>query len=217
MATHIGAIQRRLPPAQRLIVRSIPRPLAHHLSTAPQHDEAPPSSPPSTDPKLLSRIYNANRALYRKSVSQLRKTYAAEIAAQRSRDAAIAAAAESKRKRQVLERRRLKAIRSAENAMAQLQRAERRRIEWEKELEVTQQLRDKKKELFQKARQRVVDQLEAEAHLWLTNEQEVERALGNPRASQILWARRGGIIGAPGGVVSLSLMYCWCLVFIFAF
>jgi hypothetical protein len=101
--------------------------------------------------------------------------------------------------------------------MAQLQRAERRRIEWEKELEVTQQLRDKKKELFQKARQRVVDQLEAEAHLWLTNEQEVERALGNPRASQILWARRGGIIGAPGGVVSLSSMYCLCLVFIFAF
>ena len=75
-------------------------------------------------------------------------------------------------------------------------------MQWEQELEMTQRLRDRKKDIMKKARQRVVDLLEEECHLWLTNEEEVERALGNELAGQILWARRGGMIGAPSGVVS---------------
>lgn len=158
------------------------------------------------DPKLLAQIYNANKSLYKKSVSHLRKTYAAEIAAQNARDAEIAAAADAKKKREVLERRRLKAIRSAENAMKQQRKREERLAQWNKELEMTQRLREKKKELYMMARQRVVDQLEAEAHLWLTNEEEVEKALGNPVAGQILWVKPGSIIGAPSGAVSLLLL-----------
>ena len=91
--------------------------------------------------------------------------------------------------------------------MRQVQKAQERHAEWTKELEMTQQLRERKKGLYQKARQRVVDQLEQEAHLWLTNEKEVEKALGNPMASQILWVRAGGMIGAPGGTVSFIDLY----------
>ncbi|KAL7513664.1 hypothetical protein ACHAWX_000781 [Stephanocyclus meneghinianus] len=218
-ATHIGAVRRRLPkalhhtlPTMNLLSRtsSLGGNLAsfyptasrlagaHLMSSAPSEQPAqePPQQP---DARLLSQIYNQNRALYKKSVSHLRKTYFAEIQTQRERDAALAAAADAKKKREVLERRRLKAVRVANNAMRQIQKAEERRIQWEKELEITQKLRDKKKALYQKARQRIVDQLEAECHLWLTTEEEVETALGNPNASQILWARRGGIIGAPSG------------------
>eukprot|EP00804_Cyclotella_cryptica_P009890 CCRYP_014176-RA/>CCRYP_014176-RA protein AED:0.33 eAED:0.33 QI:47/1/1/1/1/1/2/191/664 len=219
-ATQIGAVQRRLhkalhhplPTMSRLSrTSSLGGPLALFYPTASQHlggahlmssapsEQPTEEQPPQPDARLLSQIYNQNRALYKKSVSHLRKTYFAEIQSQRERDAAVAAAADAKKKREVLERRRLKAVRAADNAMRQIRKAEERRIEWEKELEVTQKLRDRKKALYQKARQRIVDQLEAECHLWLTTEEEVERALGNPTASQILWARPGGIIGAPSG------------------
>lgn len=98
--------------------------------------------------------------------------------------------------------------------MAQIQKAQERKIEWEKELEMTQRLRDKKKELYARARQRMVDELEAEAELWLTNEEEVEKALGNPIAGQRLWVRPGSIIGAPSGAVSLCVcLFCIVLIY----
>lgn len=95
--------------------------------------------------------------------------------------------------------------------MEQQRKREERLVEWNKELEMTQRLREKKKELYTKARQRVVDQLEKEAHLWLTNEEEVEKALGNPVAGQILWVKPGSIIGAPSGAVSVFLGLFLCL------
>ena len=216
MATHISKVRRHLP----LTIHHRPsllRPpsllLTQSLSTAPQSDQSTnvenePSSP-SLDPKLLSQIYNTNRSLYKKSVSNLRKSYAAEISAQTARNAALASEAEARQKRSVLERRRLKAIKAARNARLQLEKADERRIQWERELEMTQTLRDKKKEVMNLARQRVVDLLEEECHLWLTNEMEVEMALGNEDAGQILWGRRGGMIGAPSGVVSM-IFVCVC-------
>jgi len=129
----------------------------------------------------------------------LRKQYYAEIEQQRKREARRKQIEEAKLKRAALERKRLKAIKSANNAQRQLDKQTARRIEWEAELAQTQKERDAKKELYKIARQKIVDELEAEAHLWLTSREEVEKALGNPIASQILWTRAGGLIGAPSG------------------
>lgn len=151
------------------------------------------------NPSVLSNIFNQQRAQYNRAVSALRKQYFAEIQEQRERERRRKDIEEAKIRRAALERRRLKAIRSAENAQKQLQKQERRRLEWERELEATQRDRDAKKELYSKARQKIVDELEAECHLWLTTPEEVEKALGNPTAAQILWSRPGGMIGAPSG------------------
>jgi len=132
-------------------------------------------------------------------VSSLRKKYFAEIQQQRERESRIRALEEEKIKRAALERRRIKAMRSAANAQREVEKREARRKEWEKELEIVQQERDAKKELYRRAKQKIVHELESEAHLWLTSPEEVEKALGNPTASQILWARPGGMIGAPSG------------------
>jgi len=154
---------------------------------------------PELNPSVLANIYNHQRAHYKRAVSSLRKQYFAELTARRERDRRIKAAEEAKLRRETLERRRLKAMRSAENARRQLEKQEARRIEWEADLALTQRERDAKKELYKKARQKIVDELEAECHLWLTTPAEVERALGNPHASQVLWSRPGGMIGAPSG------------------
>ena len=151
------------------------------------------------NPSVLSNIYNQQRAQYNRAVSALRKQYFTELEHQRQREARRKAIEDAKLKRAALERKRLKAIRSATNAQRQIDKANARRIEWEAELAQTQRERDAKKALYKKARQKIVDQLEAEAHLWLTTPEEVERALGNPTASQILWTRAGGMIGAPSG------------------
>lgn len=93
----------------------------------------------------------------------------------------------------------MKAMRVAANAQREIEKREARRLEWEKELEITQKEREAKKALYRRAKQKIVDELESEAHLWLTTPEEVEKALGNPTASQKLWARAGGMIGAPSG------------------
>lgn len=170
------------------------------MSTAPNVDEdSSQQQQPQLDKKLLATIYNQQRKIYNKSVSSLRKQYFQEIQQQRERESRLKAIEEAKLKRAALERRRLKAMRVAANAQREMEKREARRVEWEKELEITQQERDAKKALYRRAKQKIVNDLESEAHLWLTTPEEVERALGNPTASQILWARPGGMIGAPSG------------------
>ena len=171
-------------------------------SNAPQPtagDDGPEESSPDLNPSVLANIYNQQRAHYNRAVSALRKRYFAELEEQRERERVRKAKEEARLKREALERRRLKAMQSAENARRQVQKRERRRTEWERELGATQRERDAKAELYRKARQKVVDELEAECHLWLTTPEEVEKAIGNPTAAQVLWARPGGMIGAPSG------------------
>ncbi|KAL7459259.1 hypothetical protein ACHAWC_011726 [Mediolabrus comicus] len=228
MAMHlVGAAQRRLPhhlrqataspscssssSASSRIIQSaigaqhiISGITTHHrvMSTAPDtaDDEAPQQQQQQQlDKKLLATIYNHNRKWYKKAVSSLRKQYYQEIQQQRERESRLRALEEEKIKRAALERRRLKAMRVAANAQKQIEKREARRVEWEKELEITQRERDAKKALYRRAKQKIVDELESEAHLWLTTPDEVEKALGNPTASQILWTRPGGMIGAPSG------------------
>lgn len=151
-------------------------------------------------PSILANIYNHRRAHYNREVSALRKQYFAEIAQQRERDRRRREREEAVLRRETLERRHAKALRTVENARRQIAKADARRREWEAELTNTQRERDAKKARYRAARQKIVDQLEAECHLWLTTPAEVERALGNPAASQRLWARPGGMVGAPSGL-----------------
>lgn len=178
---------------------------APHQQQADENDEKDSNhgtSDNDTDvvnPSVLANIFNQQRAQYNRAVSALRKQYFAEIEEQREQERRRKDIEEAKLRRAALERKRLKAMRSAENAQKQLQKQEMRRLEWEKELRATQHERNAKKELYSKARQKIVEELEAECHMWLTTPEEVERALGNPTAAQTLWSRPGGMIGAPSG------------------
>jgi len=151
------------------------------------------------DPKLLANVYNIRRASYKRAVTALRKKYATDIRVRREAEERRSAVEAAKKKREVLKRRRKRAERSALNAARRKEEIAARKVEWDAELALTQIERDAKKDLYRRARQRIVDELEAEAHLWLTTPEEVEAALGNPRAGQQLWARPGGLIGAPPG------------------
>lgn len=162
-------------------------------------DENGGSSDPALNPSAMGNIYNKQRAHYNRAVSALRKQYFTELENERRIEARRKKSAEAKHKRETLERRRLKAMRTAANAQRQIEKREDRMREWGEELAITQKERDAKKEIYQQARQRIVDELEAECHLWLTTPEEVEDALGSLSAPQKLWTRAGGMVGAPSG------------------
>jgi hypothetical protein len=147
--------------------------------------------------KLASRDYNNRRAAYKRQVSMLRREYADEIVKQRAADAVEEENRRQKLTRQRLERQRRKNVKSALNALQEEELRKQREREFNEHLELQQRLRDAKNERYTAARQLVIDELEAEAHLWLTTPEEVEAAFSNPEAEQLLWARPGGIMGSP--------------------
>ena len=147
--------------------------------------------------KLLARDFNNRRAAYKRQVSVLRREYADEIVKQRAADEAEEENRRQKLTRQRLERQRRKNMKSALNALREEELREQREREFNDHLEVQQRLRDAKNERFTAARQMVVDELEKEAPLWLTTPEEVEAAFSDPVKEQLLWARPGGILGAP--------------------
>lgn len=146
--------------------------------------------------KLAAREYNERNASYKRQVSLLRSSYAGEVAQQRAADKAEQEALERELTRRRLERQRQKNIRSAQNALRQQELCEQREKEFNEHLGLMQQQRDAKHERFSAARQFVIDELEEEAPLWLTSPEEVE-ARFTPEATQLLWARPGGVLGAP--------------------
>lgn len=140
--------------------------------------------------------FHNRRVAYKKQVSILRKEYASEVALQRAADQAEAAALEKARLRHRLETRRLKNIAAANASLKQLEIRRQREIAYTEELRVTQVNRDARNERFRKARQMVVNELEAEAPLWLTNHDEVEAAF-TKGTEQELWAFPNSVMGAP--------------------
>jgi len=161
-------------------------------------DEDTAPLPPfvKADARRAAQQYNNRRAAYKDAVSELRKQYAAEIARQRKSDEEAEAKKRAALTRQRLERQRAKNIRSARNAARAEEKRLARAAEFEEELRVAQINRDARRARFAKARQLVVDELEAEAPLWLTTPEEVEAAL-DKEGEQRLWARPGGVVGAP--------------------
>ena len=147
--------------------------------------------------KLLARDYNNRRAAYKRQVTVLRREYADEIVKQRAADEAEEENRRQKLTRQRLERQRRKNVKSALSALREEELRKQREREFNEHLEVQQRLRDAKNERYTAARQMVVDELEAEAPLWLTTPEEVESAFSDPAKEQLLWARPGGVLGAP--------------------
>ena len=146
--------------------------------------------------KLAARDFNNRRAAYQRQVSELRRQYAEEVAKQRAADQAEREAKQREATRQRLERQRLKNIRSAQNAMRQEEQRQERAREFQKHLENMQRKREATNLKYARARQLVIDELEKEAPLWLTTHEEVENAFTH-EAEQLLWARPGGVLGAP--------------------
>lgn len=146
--------------------------------------------------KEIANEYNRRRAAYDKQVTSLRKEYASEVALQRAQNQAETDAKRQQDERSKLERQRLKNVKSAQSAVRQKQLREQRHLEFQEELKIAQIDRDAKNARFTMARQMVIDELEKEAHFWLTTLEEVEAAF-TPASEQELWARPNGIIGAP--------------------
>lgn len=146
--------------------------------------------------KLAARDFNNRRASYKRQVTALRREYAEQVAKQRAADAAEEAERRQKLTRQRLERQRLKNLKSAANALREKEMKEQREREFNEHLEDQQLIREAKHGRYTAARQLVIDELEKEAPLWLTTRDEVEAAF-TPQSEQLLWARPGGILGAP--------------------
>jgi len=147
------------------------------------------------DKIAAARDYNSRRKAYRRQVSLLRKQYAIEIAKQKAEEEAKREAEMKLARRRLLERRRQKNIRSAQSAVREHEKRLALENEFKEYLRVKQEERDERKSRFIKARQMVIDELEAEAHLWLTTPAEVEAAFTH-EAEQFLWVRPTGVLGA---------------------
>jgi hypothetical protein len=145
--------------------------------------------------KAKGQEYNRSRASYERQVSLLRREYAEQVSQQRAADKAEREALEREATRRRLEGQRRKNVRSAYNAMREKQMREERAREFAEHLEREQIKREAREERYARARQKVVDGLEEEAPLWLTSAEEVEAAF-TPEAEQLLWTRRGGVLGA---------------------
>lgn len=145
--------------------------------------------------EAASEIHN-RRVAYKKEVSILRKSYASEVALQRATDQAELAAKLREETRRTLERKRIKNIKAAQSSIRELERRRRRELEFQEELRAAQANRDARNERFRKARQLLVDELEAEAPLWLTTAEEVDAAF-TKAAEQELWALPNSVLGAP--------------------
>jgi len=140
--------------------------------------------------------YNERRKAYNEQVKILRKKYFEEVQQHKKEDQ------EGKDKKQQiltrarLERMRQRNIRSGKNAILQEQLRLEQAQKFAEHVAQEQIKRDERNELMRQAHQLAIDELEKEAPLWLMSPEEVEAAF-TPEAEQLLWARPGGVIGAP--------------------
>jgi actin-related protein len=180
----------RLKAMYRIQAQRLNRSALRHFSPSVAHQEE------ASFAKEAAAEINSRRVTYKKQVSLLRKEYASEVALQRAADQAEEASKQKEEKRRSLERRRLRNIKAAQSSVRELERRRRRELEFQEELRIAQINRDARNERFRKARQLLVDELEAEAPLWLTTAAEVDAAF-NKATEQELWALPNSFIGAP--------------------
>lgn len=140
--------------------------------------------------------FGRRRAAYNRHVSQLRRDYMEEYQRQKKEDEAQQDAERQEMTRKRLERQRAKNERSVQNALRQEELRRQAHLAFEDHLRVEQQKRQANKELYTRAQQLLVDEIEEEAHLWLTTPEEVEAAFTH-EAEQLLWARPQGVLGVP--------------------
>lgn len=170
-----------------------------YSSTRPSFDEEASPVVKKEDKTELRKIaseFGRRRAAYNRQVSQLRREYMEEYQRHKQEDEALRDAEQEEAKRKRLERQRAKNERSVQNTMRQGELRRQTQLAFEDHLRVQQEKRDAKKELFTRAQQLLVNELEEEAPLWLTTPEEVEAAF-TPEAEQLLWARPHGVLGVP--------------------
>lgn len=171
-----------------------------YSSTRPVLDEDAAPAEKSGDDKLkLRKIaleFGRRKAAYNRQVKQLRREYMEEYQRHKKEDEAQRDAERAETTRRRLERQRLKNERSVQNAIRQEELRRQTHLAFQDHLRMEQEKRDANKELFARAQQLLVDELEEEAHLWLTTPEEVEAAF-TPEAEQLLWARPHGVLGVP--------------------
>jgi hypothetical protein len=170
-----------------------------YTSTRPSLDEEAAPAVKKEDKTELRKIaseFGRRRAAYNRQVSLLRKEYMDEYQRHKQEDEAQRDAELEEAKRRRLERQRAKNERSVQNTIRQEELRRQTQLAFEDHLRVEQEKREVKKELFTKAQQLLVDELEEEAPLWLTTAEEVEAAF-TPEAEQLLWARPHGVLGVP--------------------
>ena len=144
----------------------------------------------------IAQEYNRRKAAYKRQVSKLRKGYMDEYQRSKAEDEAQRDLELAETTRRRLERQRAKNERSVENAYRQQELRRQTELAFQDHLRVQQEKRDYQNAVMNRARQLVIDELEEEAHLWLTTPEEVEAAF-TPEAEQELWARPQGVIGVP--------------------
>ena len=185
--------------------RSLQRPLVRSVHgrwysvTRPSLEDDVAPVRQELDKKELRRIvtdFGRRRAAYNRQVSVLRREYMEEYQRHKQEDEAQRQAAQEETTRRRLERQRAKNERSVQNILRQDELRRQTQLAFEDHLRVQQEKRDAKKELYTKAQQILINELEEEAHLWLTTREEVEAAF-TPEAEQLLWARPQGVLGVP--------------------
>ncbi|GFH55388.1 hypothetical protein CTEN210_11864 [Chaetoceros tenuissimus] len=159
------------------------------LSTAP--------SVSKTQKQHLANNFNNRRAAYKKSVGKLRNRYAIEIQQQKQSDEQALKEAKAKETRKRLERQRVKNLKSVKNAMRHEEQRRAQALNKSEKIKSSQEHLLDRMERFDKARQLVLNELEAESKYWLTTSEEVDAALTGEEQIQKLWSRPGQFIGAP--------------------
>lgn len=147
-----------------------------------------------TEPQRIAAEFGRRRAAYNRQVKQLRRAYMEEYQHHKKEDEAQRDAEREETTRRRLERQRAKNERSVQNIKRQEELRRQTQLAFEDHLRVQQEKRDAKREVFSRAQQLLVDELEEEAHLWLTTPEEVEAAFTS-EAEQLLWARPHGVLG----------------------
>jgi len=144
----------------------------------------------------LAEVKSA-RIEYNEEVHLLRKKYYEEYQNKRLKEQEI------KRKEQIekrakVEARRIKRLRkSIEQEKRQEAKRMERTAEFEEHLRVMQGRREERNARFLKARQLVIDELEAESHLWMTTEEEASRVFDDHEKMQELWSKPHHIGALP--------------------
>eukprot|EP00934_Nitzschia_sp_Nitz4_P004960 Nitzschia sp. Nitz4//scaffold48_size128905//19149//20978//NITZ4_003580-RA/size128905-processed-gene-0.72-mRNA-1//1//CDS//3329552922//4950//frame0 len=173
--------------------------LAWYSSTLPafeEEEQTEPAGPSKAELRKIALEYGRRKAAYNRHVKQLRREYMEEYQRHQQEDAAQQEAERAEITRRRLERQRVKNERSVQNAIRQLELRRQNQLAFEDHLIQEQEKRDAKKELYLKAQQLLIDELEQEAPMWLTTAEEVEAAF-TPEAEQLLWARPHGVLGVP--------------------
>ncbi|CAJ1890713.1 unnamed protein product [Cylindrotheca closterium] len=199
MSGFLQLCSRRTIPARRQCWKSLAASEPRWYSATPTALDEEATATKKDDSEELRKIaheFNRRKAAYKRQVSKLRKGYLEEYQRNKAEDEAQRDAEEAETTRRRLERQRAKNERSVQNAHRQQELRRQTELAFQDHLRVQQEKRDYEKDVFNRARQLVIDELEEEAPMWLTTPEEIEAAF-SPEAEQALWARPQGVIGVP--------------------